>query len=157
MSTFGSLPPPRFFATFFSAGMVKSSGVKETFLIRNTLRALPVTAPAPPPPDQAPPERPQPRQQDGGGARELVRDPARPGGWRGQRDVRVWDMRRFASGASARGLVRRTPLLSSVLRGRAEQAGVLPDLQAACGRVRASLCLRSFRGDGEQHGGAVPD
>jgi hypothetical protein len=107
--------------------------------------------------ERAPRERPQLRHQDGGGAPDLVRGPARPGGWRGGRGVCVWALRRFASGASARGLLQRTPLLPRLLRGRAENGGVLPDLQAACGRVRAATWVSAFRSDGEQHGGAVSD
>ena len=57
-----------------------------------------------PAPDRALCERPQLRHQDAGGARELLRDPALPGGWRGQRVACVGDVRWFASRASARGL-----------------------------------------------------
>jgi hypothetical protein len=61
----------------------------------------------------------------------LCATPPQPCGWRSRRHVGVWDLRRFAVGASPRDLMR-SLLLSCVLRGRAEQGGVLPGPRRVC-------------------------
>ena len=118
-----------FLLLFFSAGMSN----QETFLIRNTHRALPATAPAPPPLIEP---RPSGHNLDTKMEAEHESSFVIP------RGLVVCEVNELfvcgiqsASGASARGFMRRTPLLPSVLRGRAAQGGVLPDLQAACGLV----------------------